>query len=85
MRTTLTIDPDVAERLRQEMKAGKLPFKRVVNEKLRIGLGMQTKTKSKPYKVKPFESAYVADAAHRSMNQLADELETETYLNKESK
>ncbi|MEM1222319.1 MAG: antitoxin [Verrucomicrobiota bacterium] len=85
MRTTLTIDPDVAERLRQEMKAGKLPFKRVVNEKLRIGLGMQPKPKSKPYKVKPFESAYVADVEQRSMNQLADELESEAYLKKEAK
>jgi hypothetical protein len=84
MRTTLTIDPDVAERLRQEMKAGKLPFKRVVNEKLRIGLGMQTKAKSKPYKVKPFDSAYVSEGAHSSMNQLADALESEAYLKKEA-
>lgn len=85
MRTTLTIDPDVAELLRQEMKAGKLPFKRVVNEKLRIGLGMHTTPKSKPYKVKAFESAYVSDVAQRSMNQLADELESEAYLKKEAK
>lgn len=85
MRTTLTTDPDVAERLRQEMKAGKLPFKRVVNEKLRIGLGMQPKPKSKSYKVKPFESAYVSDVEQRSMNQLADELESEAYLKKEAK
>jgi hypothetical protein len=85
MRTTLTIDPDVAERLRQEMKAGKLPFKLVVNEKLRIGLGMELKPKSKPYKVKPFESAYVSDVSQWSMNQLADELESEAYLKKKAK
>lgn len=67
------------------MKAGKLPFKRVVNEKLRVGLGMQPKAKSKPYRVKPFESTYVSDVGQRSMNQLADELESEAYLKKEAK
>lgn len=79
MRTTLTIDPDVAKRLRQEMRAEKRPFKRVVNEKLRIGLGMEPKAKLKPYRVRPFESAYVSDVKQRSMNPLADELESESY------
>ena len=40
MRTTLTIDPDVAEMLEREMRARQLPFKRVVNDALRRGLGV---------------------------------------------
>jgi len=83
MRTTLTIDPDVAERLRQEMKTSKFPFKRVVNEKLRIGLGIEPKIKTKPYKVQPFDSDYLADLEQCSMNQLADELESNAFLRQE--
>ncbi|HEY7794313.1 MAG TPA: hypothetical protein VIA10_09935 [Gaiellaceae bacterium] len=39
MRTTLTLDPDVADRLRTLARERGLPFKRVVNDVLRRGLG----------------------------------------------
>ena len=38
MRTTLTLDPDVAARLRQRREAEGRPFKDVVNDVLRRGL-----------------------------------------------
>jgi hypothetical protein len=38
MRTTLTIEPDVAQEIRQRMADKKLPLKRVVNDALRAGL-----------------------------------------------
>ena len=38
MRTTLTIDPDNAERLRKLAHRSRLPFKRVLNDVLRLGL-----------------------------------------------
>jgi hypothetical protein len=38
MRTTLTLDPDVASRLSQSAKATQLPFKQIVNQALRAGL-----------------------------------------------
>ena len=38
MRTTLTIDPDNAERLRKLAHRSRLPFKRVLNDALRLGL-----------------------------------------------
>lgn len=38
MRTTLTLDPDIAARLRAEMRKSGKPFKQVVNEYLRLGL-----------------------------------------------
>ncbi len=38
MRTTLTLEPDVAARLRAAMKSRRRPLKAVVNEALRAGL-----------------------------------------------
>ena len=39
MRTTLTLDPDIADRLRALARERGLPFKQVVNAVLRRGLG----------------------------------------------
>lgn len=41
MRTTVTLDPDVAELLEQAMAERKLPFKRVINDAIRRGLGAE--------------------------------------------
>jgi len=38
MRTTLTLDKDVASRLEQAAKRRRLPFKTIVNDALRAGL-----------------------------------------------
>lgn len=38
MRTTLSLDEDVASRLRSEVRRSGKPFKEVVNECLRLGL-----------------------------------------------
>ena len=54
MRTTLTLDPDVAAKARKgAAKLGK-PFKEVVNAALRIGLDQVLKPPvSKAYRTKP--------------------------------
>ncbi len=44
MRTTLTIEPDVAQQIRQRMAEEKLSLKRVVNDALRAGLSKTGKT-----------------------------------------
>lgn len=54
MRTTLTLDPDVAAKA--EKSAAKLgkPFKEVINNALRIGLEEVLKPgNAKPYKTRP--------------------------------
>lgn len=38
MRTTLTLDDDVAARLAEQQRRRRVPFKQVVNETLRAGL-----------------------------------------------
>ena len=50
MRTTLTLDPDVAARARQGAARLGRPFKSVINEALRIGLdAVLAPPASKPY------------------------------------
>ena len=53
MRTTLTLDDDVAVKLRAETQRSGEPFKQVVNRVLRLGLNAQTQVKAlPPFKVK---------------------------------
>lgn len=54
MRTTLTLDPDVAARARQGAAKLGRPFKEIVNQALRVGLdAVLAPPKSKAYRTKP--------------------------------
>lgn len=54
MRTTLTLDDDVAARLQAEARRTGRPFKTVVNERLRMALAQSaTVQKKRPFKVEP--------------------------------
>jgi hypothetical protein len=48
MRTTLTLDEDIARRLQAESRRTGRPFKEVVNELLRIALAQSRALKSMP-------------------------------------
>ena len=82
MRTTLTLDPDVAERLRQQTVTGQRTLKQVVNESLRIGLGLKRKPSERPYKVITHNSPFRPGIDPAKLNQLADELEVEAVISK---
>lgn len=82
MRTTLSLEPDVAQRLRQELASGKKSFKEVVNERLRLGFGMK-KTKQRPaFRVKAHSSDYLPGVDRTKFNQLVDELQVEEFIRK---
>jgi hypothetical protein len=50
MRTTVTLEPDVARRLREVVRQEKLSFKQALNATLRRGLDQTlAKPKSKPF------------------------------------
>lgn len=54
MRTTLTLDPDVAAKAKRGASRLGKPFKQVINEALRIGLEqVLNPPPAKPYKTKP--------------------------------
>ncbi|MEN3281397.1 MAG: hypothetical protein V7607_2537 [Solirubrobacteraceae bacterium] len=52
MRTTITLDDDLAETLKRRARERDVPFKRVVNETLRAGLAGRAPA-TKPYRMKP--------------------------------
>ena len=54
MRTTLTLDPDVAAKAKQGAAKLHKPFKQIINTALRIGLDEVLKPpQAKPYRSKP--------------------------------
>ena len=83
MRTTLTLDPDVAARLNAEMARSDLALKSVVNDALRRGLKMPSKSaRRSAYAVKPLKLAFRPGIDPDKLNELADELETEVLVKK---
>lgn len=83
MRTTLTLDPDVAERLRREMRRTHAGMKAVVNETLRLGLGIAGKRPaSRPFEVEPHSFDFKPGIDLDRINQLADELEADEAARK---
>lgn len=53
MRTTLTLDRDVAERVKSVTRNSGRPLKQVINEALRVGLDQLIQPKvAKPYRTK---------------------------------
>jgi hypothetical protein len=78
MRTTLTLDPDVARRLEAEKKRSGKSLKKTVNDALRLGLGLGGKPAKAPrFEVRPHAFAFKAGADLDRMNQLSDELEAD--------
>ena len=53
MRTTLTLDDQIAKALKSLAHRSGKPFKQIVNETLRAGLAVRETPKAKPYKIKP--------------------------------
>jgi hypothetical protein len=86
MRTTITLEPDVAERIRQEGLSGKRSQKEIINEALRRGLSIgegQVK-QPEPFEVKTFSSRFRNGIDTGKLNQLVDELEVEAQLQAKS-
>ena len=80
MRTTLTLDPEVAEKLRREAALGKRSFKEIVNDALRRGLGIQTTPSRKPFRVKAHSSAFLPGTDLGRLNQAVDKLEADEFV-----
>ena len=83
MRTTLTLDPDVAARLELEMRRSGEGLKAVVNRALRLGLGMSDKpVRPRPFQVEPHRFGFRPATDLDRLNQLVDELETDEAAKK---
>lgn len=85
MRTTLTIDDDLAVQIEERRRHDGLSLKQVVNGLLREGLrsGRQA-PRAKKYRTKPHRLGMRAGFDPARLNQLADELETDAQLEREA-
>ncbi|MEX1049000.1 MAG: hypothetical protein WED15_05705 [Akkermansiaceae bacterium] len=82
MRTTLTIEDDLAGLLRQKARELDKPFKAVVNSALRKGLAAEMEEVCQTVVVRPHDFGDSRGLDADRLNQLADELEVEDYLRK---
>jgi hypothetical protein len=77
MRTTLTLDDDVAAMLRDEMERSRRPFKQVVNQAIRLGLRAGDSADRVPFRTRPHSFGFKPGVDLDRMNQLVDELEVD--------
>lgn len=76
MRTTVTLEPEVAARLKTEVRRTGRPFKVVVNEALKRGLGLGGKPVRPPrFEVQPHAFGFKPGVDLDRLNQLVDELD----------
>jgi len=80
MRTTLTIDDDLAGLLKQRAREQGIPFKEAVNRTIRAGLGETRKTRrgAVPRTI-PHSFGFKPGIDLDKLGQLADELEAESF------
>ena len=81
MRTTLTIDDDVAAILQRETKQKGMSFKDLVNATLRRGLAAERTDLSPPplVRTRPVDLGFKPGIDLDKLNQLSDELEAEAF------
>jgi Arc/MetJ family transcription regulator len=72
MRTTLTIDDDLAHELQEAARKSGKPFKDIVNDALRKGLGRPQR-----FRVRPKACGFRAGIDIAKLNQLVDDVEIE--------
>ena len=79
MRTTLTLDDDVAAKLRDEMRHSGRSFKETVNMVLRTGLNIPKKGMAKPFKVHPKEFRPRITIDYDNIGELIDQIEGSSH------
>ena len=86
MRTTVTLDHDVEQLLREAAHRSRKSFKETLNGALRIGLSAGRKqAPSKSFKLKARPLHLRAGLDPGGFNKLADELEVDAFIAKASR
>jgi hypothetical protein len=79
MRTTLTLDPDVAALVEDAVHRRRTSMKQVINDVLRQALSSPT-PRSEPYRLPVHEAELRPGLDLAGFNRLADEIEDEAIL-----
>jgi hypothetical protein len=83
MRTTLTLDDDLAGLLKRRARDLGIPFKEAVNRSIRAGLGEAAANRRHPApKTIPHSFGFRAGVDLDKLGQLVDELEAEAFAEK---
>ncbi len=78
MRTTLTVDDDLLDLVKQEAARTRRPFRDVLNDRLRLGFSAAARKSGGRFVVEPFATkGFAAGVDERKLNQLVDELDTQ--------
>ena len=82
MRTTLTLDADVADRIGELMRLRDQSLKQTVNDLIRRGMAADSgrSPSRKRFKVKAHRGGFRAGVDLLKLNQLADELEADAFV-----
>jgi hypothetical protein len=75
IRTTVTLDEDVLERVKQESRSRGASFKTTLNDLLRVALAEKPKARRKPFKVRPMSLGYRPDINFDKIEALIEHLE----------
>ncbi len=81
MRTTLTLEPDLAERLKELAHQRRTSFKEVVNHAIRIGLtvGMKPVAEGERFRVEARHCGFRPGIDVGKLNQLLDDLDADDF------
>jgi hypothetical protein len=79
VRTTLTLDDDVAKLLRRELRRSGTSLKAAVNHFLRLGLMASGKQERKPFVVHPRPLGLPAGLGYDNVEDLIEALEGPTH------
>ena len=79
VRTTLTIDDDLAAALKEQAQRVGQPFKQVVNDILRRGLAPVQPAAEPDYEVRPHHSGFRPGVDPLRLNQINDSLEAAAF------
>jgi hypothetical protein len=83
MRTTVTLEPDLAKKVKALAHRRGLSFKQALNELIRRGLTLSVHPdKSAPHEVQPHGGGFRAGIDPGKLNQLADQLDVEDFVAK---
>jgi hypothetical protein len=80
VRTTLSLDDDVARLVNQESRRSGASFKEVINRLLRLGLMASRRQTCKPFVVAPRKMGLPPGASYDDVEQLIEAVEGSSHL-----
>jgi hypothetical protein len=82
MRTTFSIDPDLAPKLKALVRRKKDPMRKVINDLIRLALGIESRSAPREFEVKSQKLTLKTGYDPGALNALYDELETESAVSR---